>query len=297
MTVVENRTDRISMSKIRNVAGVEYTKWLCNPRMMIIIILFVFLNDYIIEELINATIKLDSMIMILEPFIAMANSELLIMVIPAVFIVLISDFPKTDGNSMFYILRIGKINWMLGQLLFGAMAAITYLSGLVLISSTLVARHAYAKNMWSPVVTNYTNVFTNETHSRIAMLINGRLYNNMTPLQAFGLTLTLMFLYLLTMELFLLVGFSVGKRILGMLISYTIIAVGSSLCGLNSQAQWFFPSSHSIAWLHYDLVLRIQKVNIKYSFLYFVGIITVMFVISMISIKRYDFAKITDMED
>lgn len=43
--------------------------------------------------------------MVLESFIAMTNSKFLVMIIPAVFMLLISDFPKTDGNTMFYILK------------------------------------------------------------------------------------------------------------------------------------------------------------------------------------------------
>ena len=290
-------SSKISLSKIRNVASVEYTKWIYNPRLLILLILFVFIYDYIIEELIESANKMGSMIMVIEPFIAMANSELLIMVIPAVFIVLISDFPKTDGNSLFYISRVGKTNWMLGQMLFGVMSAITYLFSIVFMSCVMVSKHAYAKNMWSPVITSYTKMFPNEIRSRIPMLINGRLYNNLTPLQAFLITITLLLLYLVTMELFLLVGFSLGKRMIGMLAGFMIIAVGSSLCGIGSKAQWAFPSAHSIAWLHYDYVLRMQKVNIKYSYLYFILIIIVLFVVSALSVRRYDFAKITDMED
>ena len=125
----------------------------------------------------------------------------------------------------------------------------------------------------------------------------GNFKKKIVILLLFLITITLLLLYLVTMELFLLVGFSLGKRMIGMLAGFMIIAVGSSLCGIGSKAQWAFPSAHSIAWLHYDYVLRIQKVNIKYSYLYFILIIIALFVVSTLSVRRYDFAKITDMED
>jgi hypothetical protein len=293
----EKQGKKLSFHKIRSVASAEYTKWINNPRMILFMVLFVFIYDYVIEELLIVADKMDGYLMILEPFIATSNSELLMLVIPAVFIVLMSDFPKTDGNTMFYIQRVGKSNWIFGQMLFGVKAAVSYLFGIIVISFVMVARQAYAKNIWSTVITEYVQRFPDESRSRIPLLINDRLYNNLTPVQAFLITVTMLLLYLICLELMLLVGFAMGKRMIGMIISYTVIAVGSSLCGLDSAAKWLFPSAHSIAWVHFDPVLRIQKVHIGYSYLYFGVLFVMLFVFSLIRIGRYDFAKITDMED
>lgn len=291
------KSGKISIKQISSVASVEYVKWLNNPRMVMLILLFLFAYDYVIELMINAADKMDTYFMCLEPFIAMANSELLVMIIPAVFMLLISDFPKTDGNTMFYIQRVGKSNWMLGQVVFAMYAGFSYLVTIIAGTLLLSAPSAYAKNSWSTVVTSYGVLYANEKESRIASLIGGQLYNNLTPLKAFVLTLSLMFLYLVTLALMLMVSFSAGKRVVGILISYVVIGVGSSLCGMNDVRQWFFPSAHSISWLHFDEVLNIRRFGIGYSYLYFVGFIVVLFVISIIAIRRYDFAKITDMED
>ena len=163
--IVEKNKSGLSFHMIRNVAQTEYIKWICNPRILIFMILYVFLYDYIIQEMLKAAHKMVEMLMVFEPFIAMTNSSLLIMVIPAVFIVLVSDFPKTDGNTMFYISRVGKNNWMFGQLLFGIMAAGSYLMSILVISVTLVVRHSFGKNMWSNVITSYIKAFPNETGS------------------------------------------------------------------------------------------------------------------------------------
>ena len=163
---------KISIDKVFQVAKNEYVKWIYNPRMIIFVVLYMFLYDYIIEEMLNAAGKMNSMLMIYEPFIAMTNSELLIMVIPAVFIVLISDFPRTDGNTMFYIMRTGKTNWLLGQILFALASTVTYLLGILGISIVMVSGHGYSKNIWSPVITDYTKTFPNEIKARIPTLIN-----------------------------------------------------------------------------------------------------------------------------
>lgn len=299
MIVVKIKKDnnKVSFKQILSVASVEYNKWLHNPRMVIMVLFFLFSYNYIIELMINAADKMDSYIMILEPFIAMTNSKLLVMIVPALFMLLISDFPKTDGNTMFYVQRVGKFNWMFGQILFAVYAAISYLAAIFSVLSILIAPKAYAKNSWSTVITSYGKEFDTESESRIASLIGGQLYNNLTPVNAFLLTFLLMFMYLMALSLMLMLSFSAGKRIIGILISYVIIGVGSSLCGMNSKLQWFFPSAHAISWLHFDEVLNIQKFRLTYSYLYFVVWIVVLFIISCLSVKRYDFAKVTDMED
>lgn len=289
--------NKLSIDKIFQVAKNEYVKWIYNPRIIIFVVLYMFLYDYIIEEMLHAADKMDSLLMIYEPFIAMTNSEMLIMVIPAVFIVLISDFPRTDGNTMFYIMRTGKTNWLLGQILFALAATVTYLLGILGISIVMVSGHGYSKNIWSPVITDYTKTFPNEIKARIPTLINGRLYNNLTPTQALLLSLSLLIFMLLVIELLLLVSFSTGKRMTGILMVYLIIGLGSSLCALEHKSMWLFPSAHSIAWLHFDHVLRVQKYKISTSFLYYVVILAVMFILSLVTMKHYDFSKITDMEE
>lgn len=288
---------KISLKKIGSVASVEYVKWLYNPRMAIMVLFFLFVYNYVIELMLNAAEKMDTYIMCLEPFIAMANSKLLVMIIPAVFMLLISDFPKTDGNTMFYVQRVGKLNWMLGQIVFVVYAAVSYLTAIFAVSLIFAVKRSYAKNSWSSVITSYGMEFSSERESRIASLIGGQLYNNLTPVNAFLLTFLLMFLYLMLLALMLMVSFSVGKRIIGILISYVVIGVGSGLCGMNDSRQWLFPSAHAISWLHFDEVLNIKKFSLGYSYLYFVGWIAALFIISCLAVKRYDFAKVTDMED
>ena len=153
----------------------------------------------------------------------------------------------------------------MGQLFFGIKACLTYIFGTAFISFVLVAHKAYAKNMWSPVVTMYSTLYPEKSKSRIALLINGRLYNNMTPVQAFLLTTTFLFLFLMVIQLLLMLGFSIGKRISGIVSGYLLIAIGSGLILADYEEGWLFPSAHSIAWLHFDPVLNVQNVDIRLS--------------------------------
>lgn len=286
----------ISFRKIRNVASTEYIKWIVNPRIIVFVAMYIFMYDYIFKEIIEGMDKMgDKAIMILEPFIAMANNNLINLILPSVFLVLISDFPKTDGNTMFYIQRTGKLNWMFGQIMFAFTAIITYLTSIVYVSFLIMSPRCYSKNVWSTLTTGYAKMFPEESNSLVANMINGRLYNNVTPSIAFISTIILLAMFLMLIAVFLLVGFSAGKRTLSMASSCLVIAVGSGLCKTESKIKWLFPSSNSLLEMHFDRVLKKQIVNIRNSYLYFIIILLTLFIISCIAIKRYDFSKITEV--
>ena len=88
---------KISLRKIWAVARTEWLKWVCNPRMIIIPVLTVFIYSYAITPLLERSEKMGEPLNLLEPLIAVGNSGMLTLIIPLVFLTLMSDFPKTDG--------------------------------------------------------------------------------------------------------------------------------------------------------------------------------------------------------
>jgi hypothetical protein len=286
-----------SIRKIGNVAATEYVKWICNPRISIFLCMFVFVYDYVIKELAKASVDVGSKCGITETFLAVSNSPLLVLVMPAVFIALIGDFPKTDGNTMFYIQRTGKQNWLFGQLVFIIYAAFTFMAAVFAGSVLFSLPFSEVNQKWSDVVTKYVYLFPDRVQSLVANLITGRMYNNVTPSKALFLTFTLVFLYLVLLGMILMTGFAIGKRVVGIGINCTIMCIGSGMMGMGLLAQWLFPSANAISWTHFDPIMKQQIFEIKYSYLYFIGLIVVLFIFDLIAIGRYDFAKITDMED
>lgn len=115
-------------NKIFRVAKNEYLKWITNPKMIIILVMLIFIYDYVIKEFVSAAGKMGVKLQALEGFIGTSNSRLLLMIIPIVFIGIMGDFPRVDHNAMFYIFRVGKINWFTGQVLFSVMASLTYIA-------------------------------------------------------------------------------------------------------------------------------------------------------------------------
>ncbi len=63
-----------------------------------------------------------------EPFCCPVKFNFMILLVPAVFLAIISDYPRIDGNTLFVVQRAGKGNWFFGQILYRAqMSILSYL--------------------------------------------------------------------------------------------------------------------------------------------------------------------------
>ena len=185
---------KISLRKIWAVARTEWLKWVCNPRMIIIPVLTVFIYSYAITPLLERSEKMGEPLNLLEPLIAVGNSGMLTLIIPLVFLTLMSDFPKTDGSSLFFLSRTGRYNWLLGQILFGLMSALTFLAAIYVICTAFLMNRAFLADGWSMVVKRYDLLFPAEAGGFASELVPPNLYNQMTPFSAVIQTYILLFL-------------------------------------------------------------------------------------------------------
>ena len=289
--------NNLSFRKIWSVCRTEYVKWIMNARMIMFAALIVFVYDYVIRTIMENGEKMGEPINIIEPFIAIGNSALLLFIMPIVFLALISDFPKSDGNSMFYMIRTGKVNWFLGQTLFAIVAGITYVGAIFGISCLVVMKNAFVYNEWSDVVYLYYKYFPNDSENVILDLITDRLYNNLTPMQAFTHTALLMLLMVIMTALIQLLSFAYNRKMVGLLINICLLCMGIGTTLFEGSLKWAFPVSNAVAWMHYDRVFKKPIVPIVNSYLYFIIINFVLLVWNIIAIKRYDFSKVRDLED
>jgi len=291
---VDNKN--LSLRKILSVAKTEYIKWVTNPRMILFAAMIIFVYDYIVKVLIENSDKMGKYINVIEPFIAIGNSPFLLFVIPIIFLALISDFPKSDGNSMFYMIRTGKVNWMLGQLLFAIYAGVSYIVAIFSVSCLCIMKKAYIYNAWSDVTTKYFIKFPDERNI-ISELINARLYNNLLPNQALLHTSVLVIFMIIIIALVQLLAFSYSKKILGLLLNITVLCVGIGSTIFEGVIKWVFPVSNAITWMHYDDIFKKPVVPIVNSYMYFGIILLVLIIWNIFAIKRYDFSKVEDLED
>lgn len=286
----------MSRKKILMTVKTEYVKWICNPRMILLAIVIIFTYNFVIKPLEQHAIKMGEPLNTLEPFIATVNSEILVIIVPAVFLALFSDFPRMDGNTLFFVQRIGKVNWILGQVLFSIYGIITYVGVMFLGTVLPVIHKTFWADTWSNVVTKYAMEFPNESQSFACLLIKNNVYNQVSPWYAAIQGYLLMALYLFLLALIMLMFNCIDKKIYGILTAACIIAFGGTASLVKMSIMWFFPMAHASLWNHYTSYFREPIVAISTSYGYFAIVIILLLVISTSCIKNRNFDSIQEID-
>ena len=270
-------------------ARTEYVKWLTNPRNILIFVMVIFAKTMALDPLFEKAEKFGSKIGILEPFAAVGNSTLLIMFLPAVYLVLMSDFPKFDGASLFSISRVGKREWLFGQILFAVMSTLTYILAMFVFISVFSLGSAELFLSWSDCTRYYIAKFPEEAASFAVRLLPSNLYNQIELVPAVLHTFFLLFMHLFSLSLILL-NFKISSmKNAGLFANLTVIALGFVTCITNTKIMWAFPMANSIIRFHYTEILREPIMPIGFSYAYFAVMIILLIITAMFVVKKSNF--------
>lgn len=282
--------NRINLRAIWNTARSEFIKWVTNPRIIIVGVMLVFIKGFAVTPLLERAQQYGEPLNVLEPFIAVCQSGILVMFMPCVFLLLISDFPIMGGNMLFFISRTGRLNWFLGQVLFMIMSIFSYI-GFILVSCMVMSKGAFSRS-WSDSITKFDAVFPEDAGGIVSELLPSNLYNQMSITTAFWRITLLLAMYLFLLALILSVMKMLYLRGAGLFAVFTVIALGVTACALKVQSMWYFPMANTIVWLHYKELLREPVTPVSDSFIYFFAVITAVVLLNFTVLLRMQFINI-----
>lgn len=270
--------DKLSWKKIWNITKKEYVHWLINPKMIILFVLVVLIRENVVLPILTAAEQMNQPVNVLEPCIALANSGLILLLLPLVYLVLMVDFPYVDDNMYFLMPRMGRKNWIVGEILFQFFSLVTYLLFVTISTVVQVAKQAFWLNAWSLVTTDYDTQFAESQTFSMDSLLPLNLFYQMPPFKAFLASYALLFFSLFLWSGILLLATLYGKRLVGFWCVLVDIAVGIGICALRTQWMWLFPVSHSILWIHYQAYYREYVFSPWISVLLFAVVIVAVYV-------------------
>lgn len=294
MNKIKNN-QKLRIHTVFSTAKTEYLKWITNPRIIIVFILLVFIKTLAIEPLMNRAEKFGKPLNILESFIAIGNSGMLVMLIPAVFLVLMSDFPIISGNTLFFIKRTGRTNWLLGQLLFSLMSIITYVFSVFSMTILFTLGNSKFGTNWSEVTRLYEAKFPSERDSFVSQLLPSNLYNQVDIIPTVLHTCVLMVLYLFLLSLILFVFKMLKLHSAGLFTGIAMIAASIATCSVKTSPMWLFPMANTIIWLHYTEILREPIKPVWYSYAYFAVLIVVLTSVAWLVLKKANFYTVEEI--
>lgn len=224
---------------------------------------------------------------ILEAFVALGNSGVIVLILPALFLVLLSDFPQKGGIDFLYQMRCAKKTWIWGQIFF-ALEAVVFLVAFLIVSSCIMMS---GKGVWqmkfSNAVTYYSSTFPERTGDYILQLLPENLYQQMLFSTAVLHTILMLFLYFFLLAMILLFVALCNRKFVGVLVDGILIVLGTVSCSANAAWMWLFPMAHAIPWVHYEKYLRVQVFPIWGSYLYLAGSCVGLMIGCMFAAKKY----------
>lgn len=275
----------------------EYSLWLTNPRMSILLVLLVLIHSMVIQPLAQAGGQIGVRFHLLEPLAALCNSTLILLILPLGFLVLMAGFPRMDRGFLLQLYRVGRLNWVLGELLYLCMAAGTYL-GVVLLGTALCSL-PYAPITspgWSAVATDYVDILGESALKSAIALLPKNLYQQMGPGAAVAGSFLLLFLCLVLMGAILLAASLLRINSLGIAVDAALLLVGAGFVILDSSWMWGFPCAHALIWLHYNPYFRTPVCPLWVSGLYFLLGAALMTALACVTAKQRSFDSMLEFD-
>ena len=286
---------KLNIKQAFSCAKTEYIKWVCDARMIILGVLLIFIYSFAIEPLLKNAEEMGEPLNILEPFIAIANSGAILLIIPLVFLTLIADFPKIDTNTVFYIIRVGRVNWLLGQIIKLVMMSLSYLGFIFLGAVVPMIGRGFWYNGWSNVATQFAVRFPDKSGNFGVQLLPENLYNQLPVFSAAIQSYLLVFAYLMIIGLLLLAFSLIKKKTMGFVLCGAVISLGTAFCSIKTMLMWSMPMANSIIWLHFTKYFRQPVVSLTFSVIYLCTFIIALIVFCVAAIKKFNYDNVAEI--
>lgn len=274
------------LHKICWIAGIEYRKWLTLKNFLILLFSILFLGEYVFSDMLRVAETTGLEMNYLEPMALVTSFEFYMMVIPLIFIVELSGFPDKSAGNIFVVMRVGRIKWLLGEILFGILAGLTCLFIFFVASFVWVWGTAGISNQWSSFMTDVYEKFPEIYAQNDRLFLESGTMAHGTPLRVTLLCIGLLLLYFILLIQVLCLFRFWGRQKMGLFVNIGITVFGAVAVSYVEKVKWFLPMTHAIFGEHFDKFFAQPIVPLQYSVLYFLVLNGGLFVINMRLVKR-----------
>lgn len=264
----------------------EYRSWIFRTRQVTMLVLAVLVWEVVGSSLCSHAELMNVGLQFFEPYIATANSYLVILIVPIFSLIMMSDYPNLDEGYIFTICRMGKTRWLLGKVLFAFICSVSVVLFVMVVSILPCIGHIDLGRMWSPATTKLAYYYPDLEYNPVFNLIQRDVYNHMYPGVAAMHSCFLSVLLIFGYSLMLLVGKIYDKKYIFIGLNVLIMAAGGIFTTMKSRCAFFFPAGHAALAGRFNEIERASKMPFWMSYLYMTVWIIIMLVFAVIGIKR-----------
>ena len=275
------------MRKVYGVVRAEYIGFLTGKRVLFMLFAFLFLAEDVVGKMGGLAAEQGMLLGSLEPFILILSYKIHAMIVPIVFVVMLSDFPSNEKSGYFIMSRITRISWVLGEAIYAGLVGLTFVLFLFIGSVLWVWRDSSFLTDWSPYMSelykNFPDIYdrNNQLFIKTETLAQGK------PVEVMLHSVCLLLLYLIVLALLMILFKLLSLKRIGIFLTVSLTITGVALEHYTKVVKWFFPITQSIYETHFDTYYARTEFPIAYSYVYFCMLIGVLCAIDIWLVKHY----------
>lgn len=287
-----------SLHQIWAVSSYNFLTWRRNPRIIVTFAL-AFVLCFLLGEQVGAfSREFKTTVQLVESFCWIFGDGTSILLSSLLLVLLFGDMPFLGPGAPYYLVRIRRSTWLMGQALYVLLATAAYMAFLLASTMALSATNAFTANMWSDTAAMLGFSPAGQS-TTIAVMV--KTLELSTPYECMAQIFLLMLLYTLASAMLMLLlnlkrGASFGIaglfafNLFGYLIEPKTI---ESLLGwhagyrVNLLAAWASPLQHATYHMHnfgFDRLPRLWQ-----SWVFFVLMALALLFLCLRAIRRYNF--------
>mgnify|MGYP007027371619 FL=1 len=290
----------MKLKQILAVTTYNFRQWHKNPRIAITFCLAFVLCFLLSDKAVKFAKEYDTTMQLVEAFVWTFGDSNSILLSSLLLLLLFADMPFISSGTPFYLMRIDRRTWLMGQALYIALATLFYLVFILVFTSLVCMRQSFVGDVWSETaaILGYSGA-----GQAVALPALVKTLEMSTPYVCMGTIFLLMLLYTLLMA-FVMLLFNLKKGQLAGIVSVfafslfgfflnpqTIKAIfrlpDELMYRANVAVGWLSPLNHATYHMHnfgYDLLPRLWQ-----TYLIFALLIVLCFLLSLRAVRNYNF--------
>ena len=139
----------VKFRQIAMVSAANFRRWRRNPQILLAFGLGFIVCFLLSDKVILFSQEHDTYLQILEPFIWTFGDADSILTVSLLLLLLFADMPNIGNDVPLFLIRIDRTVWILGQILYLALATFGFLCFILIFTCILSGTRAYTANLWS----------------------------------------------------------------------------------------------------------------------------------------------------
>lgn len=289
--------------KIKQVIAVtkyNFRQWHKNPRIILTFCLAFVLCFLLSDKAVKFAKEYETIMQIVEAFVWTFGDSNSILLSSLLLLLLLADMPFISNGTPFYLMRIDRKTWVVGQAVYIVLATTLYLVFILAATSLVCMKQSFIGNMWSETaaILGYSGA-----GKAVALPALVKTLEMSRPYQCMVTIFALILLYTLIMA-FIMLFFNLKKGQLGGVMSVFAFSLFGFLLNpqtikaifqlpdelmykANVAVGWLSPLNQATYHMHnfgYDLLPRLWQ-----TYLIFVALISLCFFLSLHAVRKYNF--------